>query len=443
MRRTSPRQTAPSGRRRARARLVVALAALLFAVALPAQADPTTDDPVLSVVVEEGKPPVTIAWSRLAGQLDAEAGVAYDKGTRRTQRGIYLDSALALAGLPRQTYSDVTVDDPGGLMATTADLIRHAAILFRAEDGTLRLLLTSDATAVGDRWADAVDGTLALRLTRRAQLIASMPEVQSGGELSFYASIPPQLDPARVSYEWDFNDEREPRRTSEPSVTHRFQARGRQDTPYTVSVTLYVDGKRFDDMLPLFTRITAIIPEGDKYTGLGADAGNGKAHSSGRGRDGSRDDGARSSDEPPAAGGSGNGGGTGNGGGDAGGSFGGDTAVTPPPSTPQTPVVPPPSASPPPAPRRAPRAHRRAPTTPTAPAGETVDGYLLASAEVPLSSSGGAAEESRAVEARGLPQPHDDALRIPTAAWVAVGLLALVVLGWGLESRTPLPYFRP
>lgn len=444
MRRTGPRSTA-SPHRRPRLRLALALAALLFAVALPAQADPTPDDPLLSVVVAEGQPPVTIAWSQLAGHLDAET-VAYDKGRQRTSRGIYLDSALALAGILPQTYSAIVPLGSGAELLGKADLIRHAGILFRAEDGTLRLLRTS-ATALpgGERWVDATDGTLALRLDRRAELIASMDEAEPGGELTFYVSIPPALDPATVSYEWDFNDDRAPQRTSEPFVSHRFQARGRQDTPYNVSATLYVDGRRYDEMLPLIKTITVVIPEGDKYKGLGAGAGNGKAHSSGRGRSGVSDGERRRTDEQPTSGGSGGGSGSGTGAGSGGGyADSGSDSSTPPPAT-QAPVTPPPAATPPPTPRprRVPRAQRRAPATETAPAGETVDGYLLASADVPLASAGGAGEAARAATARGLPQPDDDPLRIPTAAWVAAGLLALVVLGWGLESRTTLPYFRP
>ena len=440
MRHTSPRPTASLRRSRPRLRLVVALAALLLAVALPAQADPTSDDPVLSVVVEEGKPPVTIAWSQLAGHLDADP-VAYDNGRQRTPRGIHLDSALARAGILPQTYSDVRAMADDGLMIGKLDLVAHAAILFRADDGTLRLLRRSMSTMPGgERVLDAVDGTLALRLLRTTELVASMEEVEPGGELTFYVSIPPQLDPAAVTYEWDFNDDRAPRRTSEPSVSHRFQARGRQDTPYNVSVTLYVDGRRYDEMLPLIKTITVKIPEGDKYKGLGADAGNGRAHTSGRGRDGVHAGESRGRQEEPPDGGSGGGWGGGTGGG-SGSGYDDDGSVSTP-SAPEQPRVTP-AATPPPARRSVPRASRRARRTPPAPAGETVDGYLLASADAPLITAGGTVQDALNPQARGLPQPDDDPLRIPTGALVAAGLLALVVLGWGLESRTTLPYFRP
>lgn len=185
------------------------------------------------------------------------------------------------------------------------------------------------------------------------------------------------------------------------------------------------------------TTVTVKLDPSKVYRGFGADAGNGDARSAGRGRHSVRDgeDEERAPTQSPSSGGGG-----GTGGGDW--SGGGDTTYTPPVSSP--PVTPAATPTPPPTPKPRPqREPRRAPEPTPAPAGETVDGYLLASADVELAAAGGSAAEQARAEAARLPQPDDDPLQVPTAVWVAVGLLALVVLGWGLESRTTLPYFRP
>ncbi len=168
------------------------------------------------------------------------------------------------------------------------------------------------------------------------------------------------------------------------------------------------------------------------------DAGNGPAHASRRGeRRGGRQTGEneRTPTQAPTDT-TGTGGGADTGGGYDGGSYDGGPTYTPPAATP---VTPPPAQPRQPKPRRAPE-QRRAPVA-EMPAGETVDGYLLASADVPLALAGGAA--AARTQTAAIRQPDDAPLQVPTAVWVAVGLLALVVLGWGLESRTTLPYFRP
>jgi hypothetical protein len=80
------------------------------------------------------------------------------------------------------------------------------------------------------------------------------------------------------------------------------------------------------------------------------------------------------------------------------------------------------------------------PAEPTAPAprppqGRLVSGTLLASVDpVPLPAAAAAAADG---PVRKRP------LHLPTAAWVALGLAALVAAGWALEARRTLPFWQP
>ncbi len=132
---------------------------------------------------------------------------------------------------------------------------------------------------------------------------------------------------------------------------------------------------------------------------------------------------------------------------------------SPPTSRPQqheqpvTPPVTPPAATPPAAsggqpavttaaaatttPAAAPR--RVAPARAPAPRGDLVSGTLLASAEaapLPASTAGAGAPSA------GAPAT-DRPLDIPVGAWIALGLLVLVALGFSLESRHIPPFLQP
>jgi hypothetical protein len=128
------------------------------------------------------------------------------------------------------------------------------------------------------------------------------------------------------------------------------------------------------------------------------------------------------------------------------GDYGGDgsSGYTPPAAAAAPPPTPDPAPSTPV--RRAPvrRAPQRRAAAPELPQGEQVDGYLLASATgVPVPPSAAVTPADPQLAALTSPPQDDRALHVPTPVWVALGLLLLVVLGWGLESRTTLPYFRP
>jgi hypothetical protein len=112
-----------------------------------------------------------------------------------------------------------------------------------------------------------------------------------------------------------------------------------------------------------------------------------------------------------------------------------DTALPPPaPAPPPPPVAPP---APAPQPPRDPAPPRSAAATPK-PQGELVSGTLIASTQaVPVLGDA----------ARGGSPPRgaasDGPLHIPVGVWFAIGLAALLALGWTLESRHPLPFWQP
>jgi len=100
-----------------------------------------------------------------------------------------------------------------------------------------------------------------------------------------------------------------------------------------------------------------------------------------------------------------------------------------------------PVAPAPPAPSAAPRPAPEQPTAapPAEPRGELVSGTLLAAVgDSPASFAGGSrpGETAQAAE-------RDAPLDIPVGAWVAIGLAALLMLGWALESRHTVPFWQP
>ncbi|MBS1868774.1 MAG: hypothetical protein JSS99_03840, partial [Actinobacteria bacterium] len=86
------------------------------------------------------------------------------------------------------------------------------------------------------------------------------------------------------------------------------------------------------------------------------------------------------------------------------------------------------------------RAPRPAPTPARAPRGALVSGTLLASAR-PVAAPAAGAQAARAAVVRGA--ASDGPLHLPVGAWVAIGLLALLALGWALESRHTTPFWQP
>jgi hypothetical protein len=79
------------------------------------------------------------------------------------------------------------------------------------------------------------------------------------------------------------------------------------------------------------------------------------------------------------------------------------------------------------------------PPLPARPRGQLVSGTLIASASAALPLAGGV---SAAATAPSTASP-DRPLHVPIGAWVAIGLTALLGLGWALESRHTLPFWQP
>ncbi|HEX7291938.1 MAG TPA: PKD domain-containing protein [Conexibacter sp.] len=104
---------------------------------------------------------------------------------------------------------------------------------------------------------------------------------------------------------------------------------------------------------------------------------------------------------------------------------------------PATSATPPAAVSPAVAPATPP-VRDRAPARRTPP-GELVSGTLLASAgaaAAPLDSGRAASAAARGAAADG--PPH-----VPVGVWIAAGALALLALGWALESRHTIPFWQP
>lgn len=84
-------------------------------------------------------------------------------------------------------------------------------------------------------------------------------------------------------------------------------------------------------------------------------------------------------------------------------------------------------------------APERVPAAPRTPPGKFVSGTLLASA----SAAAAPVSAGRAASAAVHRATADGPLHVPVGVWVAVGLVALVALGWALESRHTLPFWQP
>ncbi len=82
---------------------------------------------------------------------------------------------------------------------------------------------------------------------------------------------------------------------------------------------------------------------------------------------------------------------------------------------------------------------RPALSAPRPPRGQLVSGTLIASASAAPPLAGGAAPTG----ARASTATADRPLHVPIGAWVAIGLVALLGLGWALESRHTLPFWQP
>jgi hypothetical protein len=413
-------------------RMLLAFAALLLAAALPAQAQEGAQpiDPQVVVVPADGSQPRTVAWSQLVDHVDATSFEFAEPGRdARSVTGISLALLFRRLGVASATWSGIAADraDGGATAISSQQMLSTggiAGVVFMDGDGVLKLLRqTTTYPQLPFELASAIDGRLTLRLERQPKVTASQPEALVGQALRFSATLPPGIDPARVTYEWDFDDDSDPVRTRDSIVTRAFE----RLHSYKIRVTFYVDGRRWDEDVPPFTTVRVVRGAG------GPPARRRAAPSTNTRRSGSAQGQVDTqvatpppstpapsytptpSDTPAPT-----------------------PAATPTPTPPATPATSTPTPPPNPHPTRTPAATA---TTPPQPRGVTVDGYLLASAGAPLPA--GAAWAQAAETRQAIAEEAAKPLHVPAVAWVLVALAGLLMVGWGLESRTTLPYFKP
>ncbi|MDW5593200.1 PKD domain-containing protein [Conexibacter stalactiti] len=430
-------------------RALLALAALLIACAVPAQAQEappagTAQDPIVSIQpADPAAAPLTIPWSRLINHLSGAPFWVPDgeNGQRSVMASVSLRTILNLFDLELTTYNAVAAPRAGtyDLVMSGQSLMANSmtAGVFQDTDGQLKLVRSATGDDARIIVVPSADNVLRLNLRQEPAVTALPSGVREGGSIRFVVTVPFGYDPASLTYEWYINDAAGTRfKTSEPGTVRRFDEAG----DYNVTVTYLQNGRPIDSGqgLTSFAVISrerpddGYLPERDRDRVRTA-GGRGKGVRDAPQED-APDDAATDAPEVPQTSGDGSYNG------------GGSSGYTPPAPAATPPPTPDPAPTAPATPvRRAPqrRAPARRAAAPELPQGETVDGYLLASATgVPVVPS--AAITPADQELLGLKPPQADrSLHVPTGVWVALGLLLLVVLGWGLESRTTLPYFRP
>lgn len=425
-----PRRTdrhRPSARTRP-LRVLLTLLALLPVLALPAHAQDQPGgegapppDPRIEIFLPGSDQPRVVPYSSLTGDKVERMMELPGQSDPVMIAGFSLNDVLRKAHIADTSYSSLTTLKPDNTVLEILSFqVRtpsgEVPLVYLDGDGVLSLLRPrSQADPTGPELAKAPGGTLTLRMAAEAKMLATPETVSVGTPVTFQVTLPSGVEANATEYEWNFNDDGDIVRNRNAKMQHTFKRAG----TYTVIVNYYVNGTLYSSSSFLApTASVTVMPL--------------RRRSEERGARNASDRRRRASDDGGDGTGSGSGDGSGGAGTGGSGTGGGTGGWTPPASTP--------AATPPPAtPRREPK--RRAPKpVQQAPAGETVDGYLLASADAPLPTGGAvrAVEPTPAVE-----EKRDGPLEIPALVWVAVGLLGLVVLGWTLESRTTLPYFKP
>lgn len=400
-------------------RALLAVLALFAALAIPAQAEPPGDgtpppEPTLSIDRGDGRAPIVKAFGELQAKV-TERNFELPSGESPTLRGFLLGDLFRALGIPLTGFSSLIVTSASGpeveILWTQVGGDTDP-LVYLDDAGRLTLLRPklagegrSETATAGD------DGVLRVRKVTEDKLVASDTKVKVGESVDFSVTTPAGLDPSTVEYEWDFNDGGVVRNRKD-----RMRYSFRVARPHTVAVYYYVGGSRVGGEAFIPPMVDVTVTDKPKRTGDG---------------DGRRTDDRRARRD------TGDGGGTDGGGGGTGSGTGGgsDPGYTDPGyDTPETPAVTPPPVTP--------RPRRRTPAKPVekAPAGEVVEGYLLASANAPLPTGGGVRAPDEVKRAVNDP---DGPLHVPAVVWVLIGLLGLGLLGWTLESRTTLPYFKP
>lgn len=410
--------------------LLIPLRLLLLAVATGALAsgwtqlaraeDPPPAGGSVTIAPSGGGAPRSLALADLAAQQDvhdAHYTLRAEDGATSTvtvTAGISLAALLRAAGLDADAFTYLEIPRPDGstVLVLRDDLggSGEGPPVVWADEQSVHLLRPSE----GEGDANAADlltlpaGTaLAVELRTgeplAARISASALRARPNEPIDFSASLVAGTLRPGMDFQWYFDDNRF---ATGASATHRFRRPG----TYNVLLNIVRGSDAIGSPAVVLVRIAR--PEREESSG-----------------------GARRSGESRGGGGAGSGDGSGGGGaagGGGSGAAGGAGSGAPAPSPPAaTPIAAPAAAPPAPTPKPAPAA-------PAKPQGELVSGTLLAAAgDAPAPAD----------EARQAASARDDApgdpLHVPIGVWIAVGLAALVAVGWTLESRHTLPFWQP
>jgi hypothetical protein len=406
-------------------RIPLVVLALALLAAAPARADDAAPGGAsVTISPSDGGAPRTLALGDLTSRFDVRDRTytlrAADGSTSSVTiaDGISLGALLAAAGLEDDPFAYAEVGRPdGGSAIVLADRLGAAdegPPVAWADDQGVHFLRPS--SGAGDANADddfvVADGALAVTLRTGDPLVpriaVSQLRARPGERIDFGASLVggAPLGPG-MEYQWYFADGSGYVLGANPS--HRFPRSG----TYPVILNV-VRGADSVTSQPTIVRIRILAPRRERHAGGGA---------------------RRSTESPPGglgAGGTGSDPSAGHGGGSGGAGTGasGNGAGAPAPAP--VPQLAPQPASPP-------ARSRAAAPAPSRPRGQLVSGTLIAAASAAAVAPGG----ERAARAAAAGAASEGPLHVPVGVWVAIGLAALLGLGWALESRHTLPFWQP
>ena len=388
-------------------RVPPAVLALVLALACAPAAGAAT----VTIAPSGGGPARALDLGTLAARFDVHDAAytvrAADGSTSRVTvaDGISLGALLAVAGLDGDPFTYVEIPRPDGSTSSyvLADHVGDTGAgppVVWADGQAVHFLRPSggaDDPNADDELAFA-GGTLALELhtgellVPRIRVSTTVPRPHQA--VRFSASLAAGALAPGMAFQWYFDGGAY---VVGASVTHRFASPG----PYKVQLNV-VRGTTNVTHLPTIVHIR-VVAELRRHQASRRRAGGGAGAGGGSG-----------------SGASGHGGGT---------AVGGvvTTGAQQPPAARGLARRPAPAARRPPSPARRPQ-------------GTLVSGTLLAAASAAAAPAPGAPGAPAAPTAGAA--AHGP-LHVPVGAWVAIGLAALLALGWALESRHTLPFWQP
>jgi hypothetical protein len=387
---------------------------LLALVATPLAAAPQ-DDAVVTIVPSDGGRATSLTLAAVAADVgDRTYTLRAADGSTSTvavRAGVSVAALLAAADLKltESIYAEIMRPDGSPSALLVADDLTGAGerlpVVWSDHQG-LHFLRPSDGEGdvnAGDL-VTVSEGTLTIELRTgepvKPRIEVSKLHARLGEPLRFRASLAVGAVRPGMGFTWYFDDGGG--YVSGTDVTHRYRRTGL----FRVLLHAVRGGS---EILGVPTHVVVRIVAARRPRDQGA---------------------ARRSDEGGAGTGSavtGGAGGTGSGGSTTGSGSGTTTGGVTAPPAPSIPAPPPQTPSQPSA------------APPAQPRGELVSGTLLAAVGGSPAAFAGAAGPSAAARTAERDAPLD----VPVGAWVAIGLAALLALGWGLESRHTLPFWQP